>query len=69
MGKAKRKSSRTTSESITPFLAPIQSLQHLLSKFNDQGVIIGGVAASLLGTPRYTIDIDAIVLLSNEENS
>ncbi len=67
MGKAKRKSSRPTSESITPFLAPIQALQYLLSKFNDQGVIIGGVAVSLLGTPRYTVDIDAVVLLSIEE--
>jgi hypothetical protein len=26
-------------------------------------VIIGGVAASLLGTPRYTVDLDAVFLL------
>lgn len=67
MGKAKRKRIRPTSESITPFLAPIQALQYLLSKFNDQGVIIGGVAVSLLGTPRYTVDIDAVVLLSTKD--
>jgi hypothetical protein len=40
MGKAKRKSSQTTPESITPLLAPIQALQSLLLQFHDQGVII-----------------------------
>ena len=67
MGKAKRKSSQPTFENVTPLLAPIQALQNLISKFNDQGVIIGGVAASLLGTPRYTVDLDAVFLLSFED--
>ena len=51
-------------ENITPLLAPLQALQNILSQFNNQGVIIGGIAASLLGTPRYTVDLDAVVLLS-----
>jgi hypothetical protein len=42
-------------------------LQNLLSQFNDRGVIIGGVAASLLGTPRYTVDLDAVFLLSIDD--
>jgi hypothetical protein len=67
MGRAKRKSSRKTSESATPLLAPIQALQNLLTQFNDRGVIIGGIAASILGTPRYTVDLDAVFLLSFEE--
>jgi predicted nucleotidyltransferase len=67
MGKAKRKSHQPALESVTPLLAPIQALQNLLSQFNDQGVIIGGVAASLLGTPRYTVDLDAVFLLSLED--
>src|SRR4030043_859053 len=67
MGKAKRKNRQQTFENVTPLLAPIQALQNLISKFNDQGVIIGGVAASLLGTPRYTVDLDAVFLLSYEE--
>jgi hypothetical protein len=62
MGKAKRKSGQSAGESVTPFFAPIQALQNLLSQFNDWGVIIGGVAASLLGTPRYTVDLDAVFL-------
>ncbi len=64
MGKAKRKSHQPAPESVTPLLAPLQGLQNLLSEFNDQGVIIGGIAASLLGTPRYTADLDAVFLLS-----
>jgi len=67
MGKAKRKGSQPTHRSISPLLAPIQALQDLLSRFNDQGVIIGGVAASLLGAPRYTVDLDAVFLLDSED--
>ena len=67
MGKAKRKSSQPTPKSVTPLFAPIQALQSLLSQFNDQEVIIGGVAVSLLGTPRYTVDLDAVFLLSFED--
>jgi predicted nucleotidyltransferase len=67
MGKAKRKSSRPSSESLAPLLAPIQALQSLLSRFHERGVIIGGIAASLLGTPRYTVDLDAVFLLSFED--
>jgi predicted nucleotidyltransferase len=67
MGKAKRPGSQPTHESVTPLLAPIQALQSLLSQFNDQGVIIGGVAVSLLGIPRYTVDLDVVFLLSFED--
>jgi len=42
-------------------------VQHLLTHFNEQGVIIGGIAASLLGTPRYTVDLDAVFLLGLDD--
>ena len=67
MGKTKRKSSQAAPESVIPLLAPIQALQNLLSRFNDQGVIIGGLAVSLLGTPRYTVDLDAVILLNFDD--
>ncbi len=67
MGKAKRKSGRPPREYIDPFLAPLQALQNLLSEFNDRGVIIGGIASSLLGTPRFTVDLDAVFLLSTAD--
>jgi hypothetical protein len=66
MGKNKGKSIQPIPESVTPLLAPLHALQNLISQFNDQGVIIGGVAASLLGTPRYTVDLDAVFLLGAE---
>lgn len=50
-------------ENLTPFLAPLRALSRLLSRFDDQG-IIGGIAVSLLGKPRLTNDVDAIILLS-----
>lgn len=49
---------------LEPFRAAIQSLQRLLEKRNDRGVIIGGVAVGFLGRPRFTADIDAVFLLS-----
>jgi predicted nucleotidyltransferase len=67
MGEIEGKSSRSAPEPVTPLLAPIQALQSLLSQFDDRGVLIGGVAASLLGTPRYTVDLDAVVLLNLED--
>ena len=54
-------------QSITPMLAPLVSLQRLLARFDDQGIVIGGVAASLLGKPRLTADVDAMFLLSTDE--
>jgi hypothetical protein len=38
-----------------------------LEGFNNRGVIIGGIAASLLGQPRFTADLDAVLLLSTQE--
>ncbi len=57
-------------DGIEPFLEPLESLQRLLSRFNERGVIIGGAAVSILGKARYTEDIDAMFLLSidMEEN-
>ena len=67
MGKTQRKSSQPENEGLAPLLAPLQALQNLLAQFNHQGVIIGGIAASLLGTPRFTVDLDAILLLSTDD--
>src|SRR5574339_649425 len=46
---------------------PLVSLQNLISRFNHRGVVIGGLAASVLGEARYTEDIDAMFLLSVED--
>ena len=53
--------------SLKPFLAPLKALQNLLDYFEGRGVIIGGIATSLLGNPRFTADVDALILLSVNE--
>lgn len=52
---------------LNPLLAPLSALQRLLDHFEGKGVIIGGIAASLLGIPRLTADVDALILLSIDD--
>ncbi len=52
---------------IKPFVTPLAAVQQVIDRFNQQGMIIGGIAASLLGKPRLTADIDAVLLLSVDE--
>jgi predicted nucleotidyltransferase len=54
-------------ETLEPFRATIEALHRLLERYNDRGVIIGGIAVGLLGKPRYTADVDAMILLSTQE--
>lgn len=54
---------------LEPLFAPIIALQRLIEAFDDQGIIIGGVAASILGKPRLTADADAMILLPIEDVS
>lgn len=56
-------------KSLEPFRAALESLRRLLHKFDERGVIIGGIAVSLLGKPRYTADIDAVFLLPTSDTS
>jgi predicted nucleotidyltransferase len=67
MGKIKGEDSQSAPDSLTPLLEPLIALQNLLEHFENQGVIIGGIAASLLGKPRFTADIDAVILLQVED--
>lgn len=57
----------TIPDPLQPLLAPIAALQRIIEQLNNQGVVIGGVAASLLGQPRLTADADALVLLALED--
>jgi hypothetical protein len=54
MGKAKKQSSQATPEVLTPLLEPLAALQRILNQFKNRGLIIGGIAASLLGQPRLS---------------
>jgi hypothetical protein len=55
------------SKTLEPLWAPVAAVQRRIERFADQGVIIGGVAVSLLGRPRLTADMDAMLLLSLDD--
>ena len=43
------------------------AFQRLLDRHGEQGILIGGVATSLLGAPRLTADIDGLFLMSVDD--
>ena len=45
-------------------LKPLADLGKWLDAVDAQAVVVGGVAASFLGRPRFTQDIDALAILS-----
>ena len=49
------------------FLDPLSALQRLMKKSGCKWMIIGGVAASLLGRPRFTADIDIVALIEDKD--
>ena len=59
-----KENDQVESEFLKPYLIPLQALQNIINAFDDQGVIIGGIAVSLIAEPRFTLDLDAVVLLS-----
>lgn len=47
--------------------ACIAAVQRLLERLDDRGVIIGGVAVGYLAGPRFTADVDAVVLMPGDD--
>ena len=43
-------------------LPALESISQLLNESDIEGIIIGGMAASLITRPRYTNDIDLVIL-------
>jgi hypothetical protein len=54
-------------EELQLYFEPLESLQKLISRFNQEGVVIGGIAVSVLGNARFTEDLDAMFLLSTKD--
>lgn len=48
-------------------LVALAAVQRLINRLENRGVIIGGAAANLLGSPRFTADVDAMVMASIDE--
>lgn len=53
--------------SLTSLIPALRAFCSLLEKSKVRGMVIGGVAASLLGRPRLTADVDATILLEDAE--
>ncbi|MCC6568376.1 MAG: nucleotidyltransferase [Anaerolineales bacterium] len=54
-------------EELQTYHDPLEAVQRLISRFDHRGVVIGGIAASVLGRARYTEDVDAMFLLSTQD--
>src|SRR5262245_51247027 len=52
--------------SIESLADALRDLRRWLSQTHTRGIVIGGVAASLLGRPRATRDVDALVVLPED---
>jgi predicted nucleotidyltransferase len=53
-------------EILVPLLGALRDLAAWLKAKRVEGLIIGGVAASILGRPRVTRDVDALVLMDEK---
>lgn len=49
-------------DNLNPLSPAIKSVSQLLKEDDVEGIIIGGLAVSLLGRPRFTNDIDLVIL-------
>lgn len=56
-----------TLEPLTPFISALRDLVAWFEIQKVKGIIVGGVAASLLGRPRVTHDVDALIFIEREK--
>jgi predicted nucleotidyltransferase len=54
-------------EYLEPYKPVLVSIQELFDNFPHQGVVIGGIAVTILGEQRFTADVDILVLISNDQ--
>jgi len=55
------------SHRVKIFLEPISALERLMRRSGRKWMLIGGVAASLLGKPRFTADIDVVISIGDDK--
>lgn len=63
------RSTVSKTDPIAPLLAALRDLMAWLQAEDVRALIIGGVAASLLGRPRLTQDVDVLVMLDRAQRS
>lgn len=57
----------TQPDELIPLSAPLRTAQQLIEHFHNKGLIVGGIAAIVLGTARYTGDVDVMLLMSTAQ--
>jgi hypothetical protein len=58
-----------TPRELEPLAPTLRVVQRLIDRFEKRGIIIGGAAMCLLGQPRTTADVDALLLVSIDDLS
>ncbi len=53
-------------DKIKSLITPLEVLLNFLSDIGVKNIIIGGIAASLLGKARFTADIDSLIFLAED---
>ncbi|MEK6734267.1 MAG: nucleotidyl transferase AbiEii/AbiGii toxin family protein [Pseudomonadota bacterium] len=56
-------------DKLKPLLGPLEAIQTFFESGKYHGMIIGGVAASILGKPRFTKDVDLVVMIEDMDFS
>jgi hypothetical protein len=69
MGSFKERHIMENSFRLKPILEPLSDLQKLMKKSGYPWMIIGGIASSLIGKPRFTADVDVVALIEDENIS
>ena len=54
---------------LLPLAGALRQLVRWLKDGQTKGVVVGGVASSLLGRPRMTRDVDVLVLIEDAERA
>jgi hypothetical protein len=54
-------------EALAPLAAALGALTAWFRASGERGIVIGGVAASVLGRPRATRDVDGLIVLDEED--
>ena len=56
-----------TADPPQPLVAALEALEECLQRADRRAIIVGGLAASLLGRPRLTRDIDALADIADDD--
>jgi hypothetical protein len=57
----------TASRQDPALLATLVAVQRLIERYDNRGLIIDGIAVGLIAVPRTTLDVDAVLLIPDDD--